>query len=287
MDPDTANKIKGEDIMKTKKLLALLLAMSMLATTVATTTVFANGSDDSLVDISSTATMSTNGNDSFWSVSQVVDGKYATEENSWATGGNDENGQWKDWYGGLWAAEDGQYIQADFGETQTIREIEILGTNPWAWTGAGKVKTIHLSNDPNFARYEEMTCTERVAADNADWAQYVDHKSYWSYSGNTAYRYARVYGTPGPYETMTYGSESDNPDAFIIHEMKVYAVDKSDDTVNPEIEIVDVNMGTYEGKACRPRPPTSWVRTSSAPASAAICASRPAPAHSSAAKRPL
>ena len=94
---------------KTKKLLAMLLAVSMIVVIMAATQVWAEETN-TLVDISGTATMSTNGNDALWPVAGAVDGKYPAEENNWADGANDANGHWVSWLAGLWDAKDGQYI---------------------------------------------------------------------------------------------------------------------------------------------------------------------------------
>ena len=81
--------------MKIKKILALLVALSIIATTLATTFVFAEVGAD-LMEIAGTATMSVNGNDQFWPVGNANDGIVDTTA-------------------GIYAATENSYIQADFG----------------------------------------------------------------------------------------------------------------------------------------------------------------------------
>ena len=200
--------------MKLKKLWALLLALSMIATTVATTSVFASGTDDELVDIASTATMSTNGNDEFWNVSNANDGNL---ENT----------------AGIYNATEDSYIQADFGHTQDIKSITVTNANVWGWTGTGKARIIHLSNDPNFTTYEEMVCVRRINEENGESnanSDYVDYKSEWSYEGDSSYRYVRIYPTPAPTSYTNWGT--DTTPSFAIKELDVFATKQSADLVN-------------------------------------------------------
>ena len=205
--------------MKTKKLLALLLAVSMMAVS-ATTTGFAE-EENNLVDISSSAVMSTNGNDYYWPVSQAVDGVYFE---------NDADTTTDSTLAGFYATDDSCYLQADVGSAQFIRAITVINTHSWGSYGAGRVKNIQLSNDPNFATYEEMTCVERILPDGTYddgtvFSETRDHKSMWKYEGNMVYRYVRVYGTPGHLKSI---SDADPNNAFVIQDMMIYAEEQED-----------------------------------------------------------
>jgi len=186
--------------MKTKKILAMLLSLSMMATTVATMSVSAN---EDLANIAGTATMSTNGYDGFWPIGQANDGNVGTTA-------------------GVYGASEDTYIQADFGNAQLIKEIVVENANDHGWTGTGKARVIRLSNDANFTTYEEMVCYERVndPAKNERW-EYVDYLSKWSYEGDLPYRYVRVYAQPAMAGYTNWGDDA--TPCFAIKELYVYA----------------------------------------------------------------
>lgn len=198
--------------MKIKKILALIVALSIMATTLATTFIFAEASAD-LIDISGTAIMSSTLDEGAfdpWPVSQANDGNVETTA-------------------GIYGATEDSYIQADFKSPRDIREIVVENANKWGWTGTGKARVIQLSNDPEFASYEEMTCYERVNADNAN-AEFVDYMSKWSYAGDMLYRYVRIYPTPAAAGYTNWGD--DQMPCFAIKELYVYATEKTDYLVN-------------------------------------------------------
>ena len=197
--------------MKTKKILAVLSAISMIATTMATQ-VWAK---DGLVDISSTATMTVDGYDGFWNVSQAIDKNIESSA-------------------GIYNYQDHQYIQANFDEAQLIKDIVVENANEWGWTGAGKVKSIWLSNDANFGTYEEMTLVARINdTSKNEHSEYVDYKSEWTCSGNIPYKYVRIYGTPADTYYTNWGT--DHTLSFVIKELYIYAKEKKD------VQLVDIS----------------------------------------------
>lgn len=200
--------------------------------------------DTGIVNIKSKATMSTNGDDQFWSVAQAVDGNLDTNA-------------------GIYNITDDQYIQADLGAAYDISSVLVTVSNEWGWVGAGKVRKIQLSNDSNFNDYVEMDCSRSTAAPYADheWKDTVEYQSEWTYSGDTAYQYIRMYGTAGTMRTASFGENTDENPVFIIRDMDIFGTAtglqdiskeatmsiNGDDQFWPVAQAVDGNVETTAG----------------------------------------
>lgn len=200
--------------------------------------------DTGVANIKSKATMSTNGYDAFWPVANAVDGNLDTNA-------------------GIYNITDDQYIQADLGSAYDISSILVTVSNEYGWAGAGKVRKIQLSNDSNFNDYIEMDCSRSTAAPYADheWKDTVEYQSEWTYSGDKAYQYIRMYGTAGTMRTASFGENTDENPVFIIRDMDIFGtvtglqdISKEatmsingDDQFWPVAQAVDGNIETTAG----------------------------------------